>query len=311
MDVTQWLRFLLTSTIFAGVLFAHSVHADTWNIALVRCDEGAGTLEAFEDSTEDDVEVYKTPSGYQSKWLGTLVQYIAPPDGTDDDATNGTYRQKISEWNLSCKLKSAVYDVVVSPWSENDMVMGQCGGGDSDMELTVRRNNRVLFKDLRFGGGCRRGPDGSVVIVSITLSESNELAEVNALHVTKDFRDVNFSVRRSFFDMPQFSQANLRATEADELRECVKRNVGFDGKAPLQQARVVGQIGSRIYLHPQFPPSCESANVGPCKVTAYVVPGDIVADAKTCGEWAYVQYVGKSRPTTGWVEIGTIEKAAH
>jgi hypothetical protein len=69
-------------------------HADTRNFALVRCDETAGELVVREDSTEEEVERYKTPEGYQSKWLDQLVEYISPPGGVPDDAVAGTYRQK-------------------------------------------------------------------------------------------------------------------------------------------------------------------------------------------------------------------------
>ena len=82
---------LSLSAIATFVFFTHLARADTWNLALVRCSEAAGELEVKEDSTEDDVEKYKTPEEYQSKWLGELVEYISPPDGTPDDATQGTY----------------------------------------------------------------------------------------------------------------------------------------------------------------------------------------------------------------------------
>src|SRR5208282_413420 len=141
------IRGLLVISVIAFALFAHPAHADMRNFALVRCDDTAGELIVTEDSTEEDG--YKALEGYQSKWLDQLVEYISPPDAASDDGTTGTYRHKIGEWQLSCTLKGAVYSIVISPWSVNDMVMGQCGGGDPDVELTVRRDKRVLVNNLR------------------------------------------------------------------------------------------------------------------------------------------------------------------
>src|SRR6267154_5661472 len=117
MDVVRISRRIAISAISAFALFAHPVHADTRNFALVRCDEAAGELIVKEDSTEDDGHNYKTPEGYQLKWLDDLVEYISPPGGAADNATSGTYRHKLRDWQLSCTLKGAVYSIVISPWS--------------------------------------------------------------------------------------------------------------------------------------------------------------------------------------------------
>jgi hypothetical protein len=151
-----------------------------------------------EDSTEDDVNNYKTPGGYQLKWLDDLVEYISPPGGAADDATSGTYRHKLRDWQLSCTLKGAVYSIVISPWSVNDMVMGQCGGGDPDLALTVRRNKSLLVKDLEFGGTCSIGPNNAVVIEALKLSEPERVAML-------DDRKIPYS------EMPTLDRKKLRS----------------------------------------------------------------------------------------------------
>lgn len=200
MNVVRLRRLISVSALAALVLFTHTARADTSNFALVRCDATSGELEVTEGFTEDGVEKYKTPEGYQSKWLGELVEYISPPDGTPDDAVHGTYRRKIGEWKLSCTLKGTVYNVVISPWSVNDMVMGECGGGDPDVEVTVRRDKRVLVKNLRLGGGCSIGPDDSVSIGAVKLSEPQKTAALDDIKIR-------------YSDMPLLDQKTLRNTE--------------------------------------------------------------------------------------------------
>jgi hypothetical protein len=88
---------------------------------------------------------------------------------------------------------------------------------------------------------------------------------------------------------------------ASNLASCVRQKIPFDGSVPLRYESVVGGTGSKIYLHPQFPSGCVQGGDDACKASAYVVPGDIVATTKTCGGWAFVQYIGSKRITTGWV----------
>jgi len=177
-DVGRIFRAIAILSLSACVLFAHPAYADTRNLALVRCNADAGELIVQEDSTEDDPGEYKTPDGYQMKWLDDLVEYITPPNA-NDDATSGTYRHKVADWKLTCKLKGVTYNIVISPWSENDKVMGECGGGDPDLELTVRRDNHLLVKDLEFGGVCSMGPSTPPVIGMLKLSEPQQTATVN------------------------------------------------------------------------------------------------------------------------------------
>jgi hypothetical protein len=96
--------------------------------------------------------------------------------------------------------------------------------------------------------------------------------------------------------------AALAATDssAEEAFECIQRPVAFDGIAPLSYATVTGAAGSKAYLHAHSPEQCATTSEDPCGASAYVLPGDVVAMAKTCGPWAYVQYIGEKHITTGW-----------
>jgi hypothetical protein len=64
MDVGRFPRLLSLSAIAGFAFFAHGVRADTFNFALVRCDEAAGELIVKEGSTEDEADQYATPEGY-------------------------------------------------------------------------------------------------------------------------------------------------------------------------------------------------------------------------------------------------------
>jgi uncharacterized protein YecT (DUF1311 family) len=218
MDVVRISRHIAISAIGAFALLAHQADADTRNLALVRCDAAAGELIVKEESTEDDVDNYKTPEGYELKWLDDLVEYISPPGGTADDATSGTYRHKLRDWQLSCSMKGAAYSIVISPWSVNDMVMGECGGGDPDLALTVRRDNRLLVKDLELGGTCSIGPNDTVVIASLKLSEPERVAKL-------DERKISYS------EMPTLDRKKLRSmySAADSVAVAAIPAIASDG----------------------------------------------------------------------------------
>lgn len=88
---------------------------------------------------------------------------------------------------------------------------------------------------------------------------------------------------------------------ASDLAGCVAKSVTFSGSPPLQYATVTGTKDSRVHIYPTYPQRC-SQDAKTCPAEAYVVPGDDVAIAKTCGGWAYVQYLGITHITVGWVQ---------
>ena len=91
--------------------------------------------------------------------------------------------------------------------------------------------------------------------------------------------------------------ANARA---NQLTDCIEQKVVFNGIAPLHYKAVSALRGPKVYLHTQYP-ECGAGAQELCKAPAYVLPGDVIAVAKTCGSWAYVQYIGTTRVTVGWV----------
>jgi hypothetical protein len=98
------------------------------------------------------------------------------------------------------------------------------------------------------------------------------------------------------------TQVPASATEQNPSDlQCVQRKVAFDGVEPLTYATVVGDPGFRLRLYPEYPQNCSAQSGTHCKEGGYLVPGDEVAQAKTCASWSYIQFIGKDRVTVGWV----------
>ncbi|MEW9570715.1 hypothetical protein ABQJ54_03060 [Rhodanobacter sp. Si-c] len=204
MNRIQWLRFVPIAIIVGFALVGRPAHADDWsNFALVGCDAATNVVDVQEISVDGDQETYPAPSGYRSKWLGSLVKYISPPEGVPDDAVHGTYRKKIGDWKVSCTLKGNVYLIIVSPWSLNDMVMGQCGPGDPDLELTVYRDRKLLVKNLRFSyaGECMQD-NNLAFFLRVKLSEVKRVVTIGDISSKIPEFDIPYS------QMPKFDQRN-------------------------------------------------------------------------------------------------------
>ena len=75
------------------------------------------------------------------------------------------------------------------------MVMGECGGGDPDLALTVRRDKRLLVKDLQLGGTCSIGPNDAVVIEALKLSELELVAMLDDRKIPARLRRHSYSGR--------------------------------------------------------------------------------------------------------------------
>ena len=113
--------------------------------------------------------------------------------------------------------------------------------------------------------------------------------------------------------LPAFAPADTHTTvaaaaPAGELNACIAKNVAFDGITPLRFAGVSSEGNSRIYIHSHFPNKCGPSSRASCDRGPYVVPGDAVAIGKTCGGWAYVQYIGAERITYGWIAAGRLKE---
>jgi hypothetical protein len=82
----------------------------------------------------------------------------------------------------------------------------------------------------------------------------------------------------------------------------------FDGiTPPLKYADITGEAGGRIDLYKNHPALCTSANEAECKGKAYLVPGNVVAVANTCGEYAHVQFIGEKQISYGWVDLNRLQ----
>jgi len=87
------------------------------------------------------------------------------------------------------------------------------------------------------------------------------------------------------------------------LKQCAQEKVAFDGIEPLKYADITGESNSHIPLLHQHPSLCASADEEKCKGKAYLLPGDTVAIANICGDYAHVQFIGEKTVSYGWVEI--------
>jgi hypothetical protein len=89
---------------------------------------------------------------------------------------------------------------------------------------------------------------------------------------------------------------------AANVDECVQRAVAFDGIESLNYAAVTAAAGTKVYLHTRYPADCNvEASSDGCKGSAYLLSGDAVAVGKSCGSWAYVQFIGARSVSRGWV----------
>jgi hypothetical protein len=94
--------------------------------------------------------------------------------------------------------------------------------------------------------------------------------------------------------------ASAVAAESPQLAACIQRDVTFNGITPLTYATVSTSATSRVDLHHAYPHTFSSPGASARSGDAHLVSGDTVAIGKNCGDWAYVQYIGEARVTTGW-----------
>jgi hypothetical protein len=97
----------------------------------------------------------------------------------------------------------------------------------------------------------------------------------------------------------------------EDVAACAARKVAFDGIEPLTYAKVSGDSNAHVSLLKQHPVMCKEAERDKCQGKAYLVPGDVVAVANTCGEYAHVQFIGEKRVSYGWVTAASLEPLAR
>lgn len=95
-------------------------------------------------------------------------------------------------------------------------------------------------------------------------------------------------------------------TDAEDLTTCIAQPVTFDGTTPLTYETVTAPSGGKAPLHGRFPKECSASQHLSCTSTAYLVSGDTVALGKTCGPWAYVQYIGERKISVGWIDLSRL-----
>ncbi len=95
--------------------------------------------------------------------------------------------------------------------------------------------------------------------------------------------------------------ANTPVIAEEDLAQCASKKVRFDGVEPLAYSDIVGESGAHIALSYQYPKLCNSQYGQECQGRAYLIPGDTVAVAKSCGDSSYVQFMGQKKITIGWV----------
>lgn len=111
---------------------------------------------------------------------------------------------------------------------------------------------------------------------------------------------------------PRLSAADLPLQTEEQINDCVKKAVVFDGDQPLQRAIVNGRGGDKVHLYAQYPGQCTADSAGACQGKAYLVPGDSIVIGKTCGGWAFIQYTGSKHTSEGWIALsGIAQQSAH
>src|SRR5689334_6981181 len=90
------------------------------------------------------------------------------------------------------------------------------------------------------------------------------------------------------------------APDGVDIAQCAKEKVAFDGIEPLHYVTVTGESSNHIALNREHPAICAKAkDPVACEGKAYLVPGDVVAVANTCGEFAHVQFIGEKKVSYG------------
>jgi hypothetical protein len=94
--------------------------------------------------------------------------------------------------------------------------------------------------------------------------------------------------------------------EAHPTVECAAGQQSFDGRSPLTYQSIAPGL-SKATIHQTFPPNCDQNSAArSCDKESYVAKGNTLGVGKVCGAWAFVQYIGVARVTTGWVNTGSL-----
>ena len=95
-------------------------------------------------------------------------------------------------------------------------------------------------------------------------------------------------------------------TEAKEKVDCISQKVTFDGVVTLHYAKVSHAGVSPLALHPQYPVGCADGRGQLCKGDGSIASEETLAIGKTCGHWAYVEYISDRNVMKGWVDASRL-----
>jgi hypothetical protein len=104
--------------------------------------------------------------------------------------------------------------------------------------------------------------------------------------------------------------ACTRSIANESTTKCANEPATFDGIQPLTYATVVGPVGSHVVLDRRHPQLCNPPDSRVCSGDAFLVPGDTVAVANICGNFAHVQFISPKKVTVGWVMASALKGQA-
>lgn len=105
-----------------------------------------------------------------------------------------------------------------------------------------------------------------------------------------------------------FYSVHAVAEDSQAIKQCAQEKVTFDGIQPLKYADITGEANAHIPLWHEHPALCASTDEAKCKGKSYLIPGNTVAVANTCGDYAHVQFIGEKTVSYGWVEGGRLKQ---
>ncbi|MET3109584.1 hypothetical protein AAKU58_004441, partial [Oxalobacteraceae bacterium GrIS 1.18] len=139
----------------------------------VRCDPQDETLIIAESTSLAESKPLVSRNG--------IIQHKINPNklvkfgGTD----NNPLRLPSGNVSYQCKLGDSLYEIRIDPNIQNGRVMGECGGGEPDIALSLSRNKKQIIDSLGFQY-CRENQQ----IISIQILEnSNEIRTLSILPV--------------------------------------------------------------------------------------------------------------------------------
>jgi hypothetical protein len=196
---SRWLALLMLAA-------AAEAHAEFSFIAKSSCDARAATV-AIEQVWTEEPENYSPEAGSEIMAMDSLVKYTAT-------SAMGEYRTKVRDWVIVCTLDRVRYELTISPWNANNNVEAMCGGGSPNVELTVRRDGRLLLSQLVFSGYCDNTWNDKLNIYSVKLSERHQSASFS---VDNSEMHEPVTIEHAYAELSTLTRARLWKDLLDKL----------------------------------------------------------------------------------------------